>query len=115
MNLSKHRLNAFYEIEAIMERIGAEKFDRYRKSVFELLKKIKISESYIITEQVKPANQGVFIKCVCMYIISTEGNCNVMFSDDYTRIIGVQSFYDNRKQYEEYEEQIKHMRDNQRA
>ena len=109
-NLSKHRLNAFYEIEAIIAKIGAEKFDRYREAVFALLAKIRMSERYNILEQVKVANHGVFVKCVCMYILSTVGNCNVMFSDDYTQIIGIQSFNDCRKGYYDYQQQIKRMR-----
>ena len=114
-NLSKHRLNDFYEIEAIIAKIGAEKFDRYREAVFALLTKIRMSEIYNILEQVKVANHGVFVKCACMYILSTAGNCNVMFSDDYTKVIGIQSFNDSRKSYEDYESQVKRIRAIQKA
>ena len=115
MNLYKHRLNAFYEIEALIAKIGNEKFSKYRDAVFIILNKLKPNEVYNITERVKAANHGVFIKCVCLYMIETGGCCNVMLSNDYTKVIGIQSFNDSKKEFKDYAEQVKQMREKQIA
>ena len=92
MDLSHHRLNSFSEIDALVDKIGAEKFYQYQDAVFNIISKLSPGQTYNVLENVKSENQGVFIKCVCIYIIRTKGECNVIPSDDYTFVKGITPF-----------------------
>ena len=91
-SLSNYRLNNPSEIETVRNKIGSDKYEAYRKTVFNLLQNMNPGDTFIIADKVKPANQEVFIKTACLYMISTGKHCNIIFSDDYTLIRGVLSY-----------------------
>lgn len=102
--LIKYRLNSLTEIEAIRLKIGNDKFATYQATVNKLLRAMQPGNVFSIPDKVKPANQEVFIKVVCLYMIETAGDCNVILSDDYTHIRGVVSFNAEIKSQQEYSE-----------
>lgn len=102
--LAKYRLNSLAEIEALRLKIGQKKFITYQATVYKLLRDMQPGNVFSIPDKVKPANQDVFIKVVCLYMLETAGDCNVILSDDYTRIRGVVSFNAEIKSQQEYNE-----------
>jgi hypothetical protein len=105
----KHRLESLLAIEELIALIGAEKFYRYQETVFQKLSSLQPGEVFDIAGNVRTENIEVFIKCACMYIVRTSGDCNIVFSDDYRKIKGICSFNAGRKEMEEYQEQVKRM------
>ena len=92
MNLSHYRLDNLTEIDLLVDKIGVVKFYQYQENVFKLLASISPEQKYSILENIRQENQEVFIKCVCVYIIRTTGDCNVELSNDYTSIKGIEPF-----------------------
>jgi hypothetical protein len=105
----RHRLNSLSEIDELVSRIGAIEFYSYQEIVFKILSALRPGNIYDIAGNIRPENIGIFIKCACVYMIKTAGDCNIVFSDDYSRIKGIQSFNTGRKEMQEYREQVKHM------
>jgi hypothetical protein len=108
-DLSKYRLNSIQEIDAIAEKIGEVKFYAYYDTVRIIIKNLQPGAFYDIVANVRPENIEVFIKCVCLYIRRTAGDCNFVLSDDYTKVKGIQSFNAGRAKMKAYQEQVKRM------
>lgn len=102
--LAKYRLNSLAEIESICMKIGQDKFAAYKDTVYNLLRDMQPGNVFSVLDKVKPTNQEVLIKVVCLYMIETAGDCNVILSDDYTHIRGVVSFNAEIKGQQEYNE-----------
>jgi hypothetical protein len=109
-DLSKYRLNSLTEIDEIVTRIGIDKFYNYKQSVFAIIYGLPEGGYYDITSNVRRENYGVFIKLVCLYIMLTGENCNVVLLDDYTKVKGIQSFNAGQEEMAEYQKQVKRMR-----
>ncbi|MDR1343939.1 MAG: hypothetical protein LBJ39_01165 [Tannerellaceae bacterium] len=91
-DLKAYRMNSFDEIEDLRKRIGNDKFRGYIGIVYFLLNRLEPGERFDICEKVKQANRMAFVKVACLYISETGGNCNIEFSDDYSRIKGIKSY-----------------------
>ncbi|MDR1981349.1 MAG: hypothetical protein LBQ39_07010 [Tannerellaceae bacterium] len=110
-DLSVHRLNSFTELDAICEKIGKEKFHCYRELVYSQLGSLPAGILFSVVDKVRVENQEVFIKMACLYMSETEGNCNIEFTGDYTKIKGIRSFNQEKMDMEE----IRRIRDKMKS
>lgn len=101
--------NSLSEIDELVARIGAEKFYSYQENVFRILAGLQPGHIYDIAGRIRSENIRVFIKCACLYIIRSGGDCNIEFSADYSRIKGIQPFNAGQQAMKAHREQLKRM------
>lgn len=91
-DLSRYRLNSISELDSISAKIDQGKFLKYKESVYNMLLNLREGECFDIVLKIRAENQEIFIKCVCCYMIEMRGDCNIIFSDDFSMIKGVVPF-----------------------
>ena len=106
VNYEKFRLRTLAEIDNIRVKVGEDKFNNYKKIVYNTLWRLKSGEIFEINRNVKSQNLEVFIKITCLYMIEMKGDCNIVFKDGFNQIKGEESFNQyakelkDRKRYE---------------
>jgi len=80
---SQHRLNNWEWYYTYRSQMGADNYDRYVSSVYQMLSAMKTGSFFKIEKNVRPENIDLFIKVCCMYILETKG---YEFSNDYSII-----------------------------
>ena len=84
MDLSKYKMINREWIRVYSHEMGEKAFQDYECRVWEALEKLKDNSFYDIEKIVKEANQDLFIKVCCKFILTHP---EYEFSDDYTKII----------------------------
>jgi hypothetical protein len=114
ITLEKYLLQSLADLDEFTNKIGHEKFYPYQDRVFQILSKMHPGNTYNIIENIRSENREIFVKCVCVYMRRMKGDCNVQFTDDYTSIKGIESFNQERKSMQEYQDRVKRMKQGNR-
>jgi len=106
-NLSQHRLCSLAELNSYKESLGESNFEDYKKRVYGMLSKITPKAVFDIKSNLNDKNKPLFIKTACLYMIEKEGDCNIEFMNDYSKIIGIKSFNQDQREQSEYNEKTR--------
>jgi len=92
MDLNQFALKSISEINELRNRVGAEKFEKFKTAAFNEFKKLKPGDRYNIEDEVSEKNQPSFMKIACLYIMETGWNCNIDIIGPFSNVIrGIQT------------------------